>query len=88
MILPGLNTTIGVWAIWNLLIRSISRCVDIKSKPYCSFLHHDLKSIFDTFYKQMDVFSREWYDGCSRRDVNGSSMEPVGGHASVTWILV
>ena len=33
----------------------------------------------------MDVFSREWYDGCSRRDVNGSSMEPVGGHP-ITWI--
>ena len=50
-------------------------------------LLYNLKSIVDIFYKQMDVFSREWYDGSSGRDVYGSSMEPVGGHL-ITWILV
>lgn len=33
-------------------------------------------------YKQMDVFFREWYNGCSGRVINGSSMEPVGGQTS------
>ena len=35
--LPGLSAMIGVWVKWNLLLHSISRCADIKSKPYCLF---------------------------------------------------
>ena len=65
---------------WNLLIRSISHCAGIRSRLYCPFHDWNLESIADPFYKQMDVFSGEWHYGCSRVNVNASSMEPVSGH--------